>query len=165
MARFSVIVISSMRPSRRRSSGTKPIPRAIASGRGGERAGLAVDLEHAAVEPVRAEERPQELGALGPDQPGNAEDLARVEIEAHILEDAALGQVARAQPDFAGAARTAASGASAASDSRASFSPTMRCTTRGRSMSATALSATTLPSRMIVTVSQTAKISSSTWLM
>ena len=31
IAEFSVIVISSMRPSRRRSSGTKPIPRAIAS--------------------------------------------------------------------------------------------------------------------------------------
>ncbi len=53
---------------------------------------LAVDADRARVGPVHAEQRQRELGAARAEQPREAEDLARVELEAHVLVFAGLGQ-------------------------------------------------------------------------
>src|SRR5436309_235496 len=72
---------------------------------GGERDGSAIQLENAAVASVGTEESPQELRTFGADQACDAQYLARVEIEGNVCEDAALGEVARAQSNLPVAAR------------------------------------------------------------
>ena len=65
-------------PCWRRSSGTKAMPALIDEPwtvRGERVARRAVD--RARVVPVDAEDRPGDLAAPGPDQPGQADDLAR----------------------------------------------------------------------------------------
>ena len=62
--RFSAVDRLSIRPSRWRSSGTKPMPRAIASRGERNATALAIDLQRAGVEAVGAEDRLHQLGAL-----------------------------------------------------------------------------------------------------
>jgi hypothetical protein len=54
---------------------------------------LARDRDGAAVDGVGPEDRTDELGAAGADEAGDAEHLARVHLERHVLEYAVPGQV------------------------------------------------------------------------
>jgi hypothetical protein len=54
---------------------------------------LPRDRDGAAVDGVGPEDRTDELGAAGADEAGDAEHLARVHLERHVLEYAVPGQV------------------------------------------------------------------------
>ena len=57
----------------------------------------AVDADLAAVGPGDAEQHLGDLGAAGADQAEEAQDLARAQIEAHVLDEPGAGQPAHAQ--------------------------------------------------------------------
>ena len=85
------------------------MPSAIASR--GERivSGLAVEHDRAGRRRLDAEQREADIGAAGADQPGEAEHLAAMEIEADVLEDAVAAE-ARAPTAAARRAAPAARG-------------------------------------------------------
>ncbi len=47
----------------------------------------AIDQNATAVESVGAKDRPRHLGAAGPDQPGDAKNLAAANLQIDIIED------------------------------------------------------------------------------
>ena len=55
---------------------------------------FAVHADLGRVGAVRAEDGSRDLGAPGADEPGEAEDLAAMQVEAHVLDGAAAAQVA-----------------------------------------------------------------------
>ena len=63
------------------------MPFAIAS-RGEWIVALAVEQDRAGSRRLDAEERQRDIGASGADQPGEAQDLAAPQVEAHVFEDA-----------------------------------------------------------------------------
>jgi hypothetical protein len=77
-------------PSRRRSSGTNP--------NGGRRlvqlGAPAVDQNFALIGWLGAEECPDELRALGANQPGDAYDLALANLQRHVVKQAGFTQPA-----------------------------------------------------------------------
>ena len=76
------IDISITRPCWRRSSGTKPMPAAIAAAGEPSRSGLPAHRHRAGVVPVDAEDRPGDLAAPRADQPGQRDDLPGRTVEA-----------------------------------------------------------------------------------
>ena len=71
---------------RLRSSGTSPMPSAMASAGDCRRDRLAVERDRAGGDAVGAEDGARKLGAAGADQAGDAEDLAGLEVEVDALE-------------------------------------------------------------------------------
>ena len=69
-----------------------------------DRRRAAIDVDRAALVGRGAEERLAQLGAAGADQPGETEDLAGVDREAHVLEDRQTGQALDPEHLVAGAA-------------------------------------------------------------
>ena len=63
--------------------------------------GRAVELDRALVGAVEAGEDLGELGAPGPGQSADAEDLAPPGLEVDTVEEAEAGQAPDAQPDIA----------------------------------------------------------------
>src|SRR6266403_3968569 len=61
---------------------------------------LPSDEDLAGLEGVRAEDGPGHFGAAGADQPGESQDLAAPELEAHVLDGAAAPEPARLQRDL-----------------------------------------------------------------
>ena len=102
-ATFCCTDMSMTRPCCRRSSGTKPMPAAIAPV--GEPAAqlLAAHQHPAGVVAVDAEHGPGHLAAAGPDQAGQRDDLARPDLERDVGEHAFPGQAL----DHAGRGRRA----------------------------------------------------------
>ena len=72
-----------------RSSGSRPMPRAIASAGLRKRTSPAVDEQPPVVEPIGAGDHARELGAAGAEQPGDAEHFAGVQREADVGQHAA----------------------------------------------------------------------------
>ena len=59
----------------------------------------AGELDAAGVGPVGAEDQADELGPAGAHEPGDAQDLALVQVEGDVLDHAAAGEPAHAQDD------------------------------------------------------------------
>ena len=75
-------------PCWRRSSGTKPMPARIAASGRAARQPPAVDLDVAGVGAVDPEDRARHLAAAGAHEPGERDDLAGADLEAHVEEHA-----------------------------------------------------------------------------
>ena len=86
-----------MMPSVLRSSGEKPILCLTASARRPQVQRRAVDGDRAGVERVRAEDGARRLGAPGPEQAGQPDDLAGADRHRDPVEGTATAQVDRLQ--------------------------------------------------------------------
>jgi hypothetical protein len=97
---FSAIEKSSSRPLPLRSSGTRKMPAATAPRRR-EADVLPSSVTSPPMRPVDAEDRARQLGAPRADEPGEAEDLARVEVEVDVVVGVGRGAHALDSSDHA----------------------------------------------------------------
>ena len=92
---FSATLNWATRPSILRSAGTRPMPRAVASGTEANLAVLPSTLSVPASAGVVAREAAGEVLAARADDAGNAEHLSFMQLEGDILEGARLAEAAR----------------------------------------------------------------------
>ena len=123
---FSSTFIDSTSPCRLRSSGTRPMPAAIARGAPSMTQRLAADEDAAGRVRIEAEDRLRHFRAAGADQPGEAEDLAGAHREGHVAEAGGARQALDAQRLVAGLACRRATGSTRRAAGRSSSRPACR---------------------------------------